>query len=213
MTWFFSLHLDSKSYPRSFQWSPHVLKLVRTCLCCLQPKSRPWYLLISTTTLLLNSFYPQGNVLKSLPALSHVILTKLHTVRTIRPFQRWGNWGSKRWSDFSNVMQQGSSWGRDSTHQIFTCYSILLSLLSFKLGPGSQYWPMEHEWPWHMHYQVKAGKNWWISSINISYSPPPWPWRIAWPQVGWWPPNPRRVVTLERREQCEGLSWEKQRRL
>ena len=39
----------------------YFLKWVRTCFCHLQPKSPSWCLLISTTTLVLNRFYPGGS--------------------------------------------------------------------------------------------------------------------------------------------------------
>ena len=39
----------------------YFLKWVRTCFCHLQPKSPSWCILISTTTLVLNCFYPGGS--------------------------------------------------------------------------------------------------------------------------------------------------------
>ena len=39
----------------------YFLNWVRTCFCHLQPKSPSWCLLISTTTLVLNRFYPGGS--------------------------------------------------------------------------------------------------------------------------------------------------------
>ena len=141
-----------------------------------------------------------GNVLKSFPEVSHIILTKFHRVGTVRPFQSWRNWDSKRLRDFSNVIQQGCNWQRqlvltkysDATLDYWAFWHVGGALVNNQDGLNGTRVAMT--------YAPPGWSRWELVHCPYSHSLPLWPLRRSWLQVWWWACNPHRAVTLERTE-------------